>query len=63
MKGWFLPVLTLIFVIAKIMGYIDWSWWLVFLPSYFGILIFLGVVTGFFGILFGLKAINSRCKY
>ena len=26
-------ILTIIFVIAKILGYIDWSWWLVFLPS------------------------------
>lgn len=25
-------VLTIIFVIAKILGYIDWSWWVVFLP-------------------------------
>lgn len=26
-------ILTIIFVIAKILGYINWSWWLVFLPS------------------------------
>ena len=28
----FLSVLSLIFVIAKLAGYIDWSWWLVFTP-------------------------------
>lgn len=28
----FFGLLTLIFVIAKIGGYIDWSWWLVFAP-------------------------------
>ena len=26
-------ILTIIFVIAKIVGYIEWSWWLVLLPS------------------------------
>ena len=25
-------ILTIIFVIAKLLGYINWSWWLVFLP-------------------------------
>jgi hypothetical protein len=37
----FIPLLTLIFVIAKIAGYIDWSWWLVFSP----VLGLLGVVA------------------
>lgn len=26
-------ILTLIFVVAKLMAVIHWSWWLVFLPS------------------------------
>ena len=28
----FLGALTLIFVVAKLWGIVDWSWWLVFLP-------------------------------
>ena len=28
----FAHILTIIFVIAKIVGYINWSWWLVLLP-------------------------------
>lgn len=28
----FVHWLTLVFVVAKITGYIDWSWWLVFSP-------------------------------
>ena len=28
----FLSILTLIFVVAKILGFVAWSWWLVFLP-------------------------------
>lgn len=30
--GWFIPALTLIFVVAKLVGLINWSWWLVFTP-------------------------------
>lgn len=29
----FAHILTIIFVIAKIVGCINWSWWLVLLPS------------------------------
>jgi hypothetical protein len=29
----FLHLLTLIFVVAKLMEVINWSWWLVFAPS------------------------------
>lgn len=32
MGGWFVSVLTLIFVVAKLLGLIKWSWWLVFSP-------------------------------
>lgn len=31
-----LSILTVIFVIAKLMNIIAWSWWLVFLPSIIG---------------------------
>lgn len=41
----FIYILTLIFVIAKIMGYIAWSWWLVFLPLYGGFAIGLVVFS------------------
>lgn len=41
-------ILTIIFVIAKIGGYIDWSWWWVFaplwIPAAIGILFFLGML-------------------
>ena len=33
----FLGALTLIFVVMKLLGHIDWSWWLVFLPSLIGL--------------------------
>lgn len=30
---WLAILLTLIFAIAKVMGYFPWSWWLVFTPA------------------------------
>lgn len=43
----FLGLLTIVFVIAKITGYITWSWWLVFSPMIIGfalILIILAII-------------------
>lgn len=37
----FFSVLSLIFVTLKLLGYIDWSWWLVLLPAYGGLVILL----------------------
>lgn len=32
-----ISVLTVLFVVAKIGGFIDWSWWLVFAPLWGGV--------------------------
>lgn len=40
----FFGLLTLIFVTLKLTNYIDWSWWLVLLPAYAGLVIFVVVV-------------------
>ena len=37
-----LEVLTLIFVVCKLTGYVAWSWWLVFSPMYLYVLFFGG---------------------
>ena len=42
-------ILTIIFVIAKIVGYINWSWWLVLLPSL--ISIGLGIAIWLIGLI------------
>lgn len=42
--GGFLGLLTLIFVIAKLWGIVDWSWWIVFLPIIISIAI--GLIIG-----------------
>lgn len=45
-----LHLITVIFVIAKIMNYVTFSWFLVFLPSIFAvtfpILVFIGLLIG-----------------
>lgn len=38
-------LLTIIFVIFKILGYLDWSWWLVFLPYIIQLLLVASVKT------------------
>lgn len=42
-----LGILTLIFVISKLAGWITWSWWLVFMPSIAGIVLFF-LIMGLF---------------
>jgi len=44
----FIPILTLMFVAAKLVGYIDWSWWWVFCPIWIEAAISIAVliVTG-----------------
>ena len=38
-------ILTVVFVIAKITGYIDWSWWWVFSPLWIGFLLVVTIVA------------------
>lgn len=54
----FISILTLMFVAAKLVGYIDWSWWWVFCPIWIeaaisiAVLIVIGIValiTSIFG--------------
>lgn len=47
----FLHILTIIFVVAKLMAVIHWSWWLVFLPS----IISISAVFLFFAVALGLS--------
>lgn len=40
-------ILTIIFAIAKITGYVTWSWWIVFSPIWGSLLLFLSIVIIF----------------
>lgn len=45
-------ILTIIFVLAKLFGIVNWSWWIVFLPTIItaGLVIFLLLVIVIVGI-------------
>jgi len=45
----FFGLLTIVFITLKLMGYISWSWWLVFLPMIINIsiVILILIVCGF----------------
>jgi hypothetical protein len=54
--------LTLIFVMAKLLGYVDWSWWLVLLPGIIKVLMtVLSLLVVFIGVSLG-KEINLPKK-
>lgn len=37
----FMEILTIIFVIAKLAGAIDWAWWLVLLPEIIAVALYI----------------------
>ena len=47
----FLGALSLIFVVAKLAGWISWSWWLVLLPAIIGFVISILILLFVFGII------------
>jgi len=50
----FLGLLTVAFVVLKLIGQIDWSWWWIFspilIPAAFGVFILLLIICGLSGI-------------
>jgi len=55
----FIEALTLIFISAKVFGFIDWSWWLVCLPVLIpaGILVLALLLIGIIYIITALSAL------
>lgn len=45
-----LHALTIIFTCFKILGYIDWSWWIVFTPSLIAVAIAILMIAGVVGL-------------
>lgn len=41
----FTELLTIVFVVLKLIGTIDWSWWLVLLPEIVAITFYLSVIV------------------
>lgn len=46
----FLGLLTVLFIVLKVLGYIAWSWWLVFLPVIGGFVLSVILLVGVFGL-------------
>lgn len=53
------PVLGVLFIALKLMGYIAWSWWLILLPLYGGVALLLLVVLA---TAFGLAGYQAKSK-
>lgn len=43
-------IVTVIFVIAKLTGHFDHSWWLVFLPAIIGVVLGVGILVFIIGL-------------
>ena len=52
--------LTLIFIVLKLTGYIDWSWVFVFAPLWIGVVFILCLI--FLAATFGRISIRNRSK-
>ena len=53
-----LEILTAIFIILKLCGTIDWSWWLVLLPEIVAVVLYVG-----WTILVGGVVLNALRKF
>ncbi len=51
-------LLAIIFAIAKLMGVITWSWWVILIPLYPAILMWLFIIVMF---IFGIIGTILRC--
>lgn len=54
-------ILTIIFVIMKLLGKIDWSWWLVLLPEIIAVVVYILLVISV--IVSASKANKRMDKY
>lgn len=55
----FFGLLTIVFIVLKLTGYINWSWWLVLLPAYGGLAI---IVIAIVLILLGSFGVHLASK-
>lgn len=62
-SGLSLPgVLFIIFLILKLTGNIDWSWWWVTSPLWIPILVFIGLVLVFIGVILVALAFGASME-
>ena len=44
----FTGVLTIVFIVLKLLGKLDWSWWWVLSPLWISVVILLAIIAGIF---------------
>ena len=53
----FTEILTIIFIVLKVLDLVSWSWWIVFLPEIIGVGLYMII---FFAGLLGVKKTTER---
>jgi hypothetical protein len=56
----FLGLLTIVFITLKLTGHITWSWWWVWSPMIFGVVLWLVIVGGLLGYMAWLETKKSK---
>ena len=51
----FLELLTVVFVVLKLLGVIDWAWWLVLLPIMIVVVLYIALLIWHLVVSHGLK--------
>lgn len=54
-NSWFFPALTIVFIVLKLTGQIDWSWWMVLSPLWLplALILCIAVIVLIFAVLLG----------
>ena len=55
----FFGLLGIVFIVMKLTGYIDWSWWWVLAPLWLPACVVFGVMAVIFCIVLAVKAISK----
>jgi hypothetical protein len=57
-RSWSIPtILFVVFLVLKLTGTVDWSWWIVTLPLWIGPALVVGVIAAVGGIILAILAI------
>lgn len=58
----FLEVLQIVFIVLKLCGVIDWSWWLVLIPLFVAVLLYLVIVLWYVITRLTLEKMEKKYK-
>ena len=58
----FLEVLQIVFIVLKLCGVIDWSWWLVLIPLFASVLLYVVIVIWYVITRISLEKMEKKYK-